>query len=324
MKAQETVISGAPAISVHVPLYNCMKYLRKCLESISAQTFDDFEVICVDDGSSDGSAEFVEHWAQSDSRFKVIRHDENQGVGCARNTALMNSSGLYIVSVDSDDFAKPHMLDRLWRASNAGYFDIVSFGFVSIYEDGGIHDIYQPTERIQEFFDGSRVILAEVMFWNKLIKRSLFVNHDIKFPERLLYEDLSSMARLLSVSKRIRSISDVLYCYRYQRKGSLINTINGKQITDYADVYKLLFDWFKLRCDDTIPQELFTQLDHDMKFMGGKILGSTMDTEEIKEHLKQLLLLKISFLENREGISKLGSIQLLEQIKYNRYARIIP
>jgi len=310
-----------PAISVHVTIYNSMKYLRQCLESILAQTFEDFEIVCVDDGSSDGSAEYIEDLAKSDQRIKLIRHDRNMGVGCARNTALLNSSGVYIICVDSDDLAKPDMLERSWAASNFGYFDIVSFGFVAFYEDGGVHSIFSPEENAQELNIENRSNLGKVMFWNKLIRRSLFLDNGIRFPDRLIYDDLSSMMRLRNVATRVKEISDVLYCYRYERKGSLINSVNGKSITDYADVYKLLMDWFKDRNEGHIPEDIFTHLDYDMQFISGKILNSTMGADEIREHLKQLLLMKIAFLENWQQISDLHPDDLLEALRTGRRLR---
>ena len=98
-----------PEISVIVPVYKVEKYLQQCIDSILVQTFTDFELLLIDDGSPDRCGEICEEYAQKDERIRVF-HQENAGLSCARNTGLMNSSGKYVTYIDSDDYVKPAQL----------------------------------------------------------------------------------------------------------------------------------------------------------------------------------------------------------------------
>lgn len=119
--------SAAPKISVIVPVYNVEKYLRRCLDSIRAQTFTDFECICVDDGSSDGSGKILDEYAEQDSRFVVI-HKDNGGVSSARNAGLDVARGEWIAFVDSDDWVEKDFLSEQFTDGESGDFEAVVCG----------------------------------------------------------------------------------------------------------------------------------------------------------------------------------------------------
>ena len=114
-----------PLISIIIPIYNTEKYLEQCLESIASQTLADFEAICIDDGSTDGSTEIMDAFAAADTRFKVI-HKQNAGYGAAVNTGIAHASGAYIGIVEPDDYIEPDMCKTLHEAAEANDFpDIV-------------------------------------------------------------------------------------------------------------------------------------------------------------------------------------------------------
>jgi glycosyltransferase involved in cell wall biosynthesis len=102
-----TAQQSSPKISVNVPVYNTAKYLRACLDSLVAQTFEDFEVVFIDDGSTDSSVEIIREFIDADKRFRLVQHKTNQGLSAARNTGVRESRGIFIVNVDSDDMACP-------------------------------------------------------------------------------------------------------------------------------------------------------------------------------------------------------------------------
>ena len=104
------MINKNPKISVIIPVYNAEKTLHRCIDSILAQTFSDFEVLLIDDGSKDKSGEICDEYARKDSRIKVC-HKENGGVSSARNTGLSKAMGEYVIHCDADDFIEPEMLD---------------------------------------------------------------------------------------------------------------------------------------------------------------------------------------------------------------------
>ena len=114
-------------VSVILPAWNVSPYLRQCLDSIVSQTLTNIEIICVDDGSTDGTLDILREYAEKDSRILVI-HQENQGAGAARNNAMRYAKGKYLSFLDSDDFFEPDMLEKSWEAAERNNADIVVFG----------------------------------------------------------------------------------------------------------------------------------------------------------------------------------------------------
>lgn len=114
-------------ISVIIPVYNVEKYLEECLESIVHQSLKEIEIICVDDGSTDGSVDILKRYACEDKRF-ILRRQKNQGGGAARNLGLACASGEYVVFLDSDDFFEPEMFRRIYDRAMETAADIVLYG----------------------------------------------------------------------------------------------------------------------------------------------------------------------------------------------------
>ena len=127
--------SSAPLASVIVPAYNCEPYIDKCLGSLQRQGFRDFEVIVVDDGSTDGTAAVVDSFVNADSRFRLIR-TENHGVSHARNTALDHMAGDFVLFVDADDWVAPDYVETLVRPLLSGESNCSSCGIASVFDDG--------------------------------------------------------------------------------------------------------------------------------------------------------------------------------------------
>lgn len=124
-------------ISIIVPVYNVAPYLEKCLESLKNQTYANLEVLCVDDGSADGSGDILDRFAEEDDRFRVF-HQENCGTGAARNKALRHARGAYIGFVDPDDWIEPQMFEQLYRTLKKTQTDVVTCGY---YMDEGEESI---------------------------------------------------------------------------------------------------------------------------------------------------------------------------------------
>lgn len=133
----------APDISVIVPVYNTESYLKKCIESIINQTFRNIEIILVDDGSTDTSAEILADYALRDNRIIVI-HQENQGLSAARNAGMRSAKGEYIMFVDSDDWIDANTCEKAISAARTSFADIVMWTYVREY---------QSSSRITEMFD---------------------------------------------------------------------------------------------------------------------------------------------------------------------------
>ena len=120
-----------PKVSIVVPVYNVKDYLEKCVDSILRQTEREFELLLIDDGSTDGSGELCDTLAERDGRVRVI-HQENRGLGGARNTGIEAARGTWLLLVDSDDWIEPEILEKALKAAERENADMVSFGFRSV------------------------------------------------------------------------------------------------------------------------------------------------------------------------------------------------
>lgn len=207
-----------PLISIVVPVYKVEKYLRKCVESILAQTYTKIEVILVDDGSADNSPAICDEYACKDSRVKVI-HKKNSGVSDARNEGLNVARGDYIGFVDSDDWIEPRMyevlLDKI-RSSDADVA-VCDYAMRNIVDDnvkyampGELKDkCLNKTELIREAMQPYGGFFAVV--WNKLYRKSVL--KDIRFPSGKHVEDEFILHHVIIASEKTVCISDVLYNY---------------------------------------------------------------------------------------------------------------
>lgn len=230
-----------PTISIIVPVYNTSSYLEKCLDSIYNQTFKDYQLICVDDGSSDNSLQILKKYQNKIKNLKIISQ-KNQGVAAARNTALSHATGDYIIFIDSDDYIKENYLEVLYNESCKNNSDVVICNFYRYFEkiDKEI-PVYIKKKRGQytkEEILNSLIpdILIHSYLWNKLWKKDLFNN--IQFP-KIKYEDISIMCYLFDKSKKISIIDDTLYYYRI-RKTSIVRNYSIDTQNDYVKAYGLI------------------------------------------------------------------------------------
>lgn len=215
-----------PLISVIIPVYNVESYLEKCLSSILAQTYPNFEVLAVDDESPDGSLAIAESMAAKDSRLHVFTK-KNGGVSSARNFGLDRAAGEYIAFMDSDDWVEPDFLQNLYTCLTSHEADMAICNIRYIYADGSFG---KRTPKIQEETvvdtrEAYRDLLLEEKFrshvYNKLYKAELF--SDLRFPPMPVHEDSYIMFSLFSRAKRVAYTPFYGYYYLQRRTGSLLN-----------------------------------------------------------------------------------------------------
>ena len=218
-------------ISIIVPVYNVAPYLAECINSILTQTFKDYEIILVDDGSSDISGSLCEQFANIDERISVI-HQENKGLSAARNAGVDKASGEYIIFLDSDDYWKDKdVLQILAERLSLTEADVISFNYEKT--DGVISQ--SPYFQSQETMP--RSIKAEESFkyqidhdlwiacaWNKVIRRELFDRGQLQFRRGITSEDIDWCVRLALIARSFDYINCVVVCYR-QRNGSISKTV---------------------------------------------------------------------------------------------------
>lgn len=203
-----------PLISIIIPIYNKSAYIDRCFTSIINQTLNDFEVIVVDDGSTDNSLEKCKKYESTDSRFRLF-HQSNAGVSAARQTGLDYCRGKYIIHVDPDDTVEPQYLESLYKGASNSDADMVICDFY--YFDGSKKHVYKQnpgTNSIngikQKLFLG-----LHASCWNKLIKSEV-IKGNVSFPAGInMCEDLIFIYRTLPRCKKIEYVNVPLYNYYY-------------------------------------------------------------------------------------------------------------
>lgn len=221
-------------VSIIVPVYNTAPFLVECFDSILCQSYQDFEVIIVDDGSTDGSAEICDEYCNKDNRFVVV-HKVNEGVTKARNVALEISKGEFVAFVDSDDTIEPTMLEKMVGEIQHLSLDIIkSCDFRGTIESQKDIVVYSGIEALRSLFRFERIHASLCL---GLFRRSLFEN--VSFPQEIqFWEDYTITALLLSKAVKVAVIPEKFYNYR-EREGSATHieinhkTISCLNIADY-------------------------------------------------------------------------------------------
>lgn len=226
------------AISVILPVYNTKRYLHRCLDSLLKQSYRNFEVLLIDDGSTDGCEMICDAYAETDKRVKVF-HKENGGLSEARNKGLVECRGEYITFLDSDDYLDERYLERLYKAAKSCKADFVIGQHKVIVEDekgqrrpiletrykgnichrkkDGRGRIISKAEAYKYMLSGCHMTTSA---WGKLYYRSLF--QTIRYPVGELYEDIKVIGSIVEKSRRIACLSYAGYYY-VQRPGSITN-----------------------------------------------------------------------------------------------------
>ncbi len=211
-------------ISIIVPVYNVEQYLKRCIDSILNQTFKNFELILVDDGSPDHCGAICDEYAQSDSRIRVI-HKSNSGLSDARNAALKIAKGEFVTFVDSDDLIAPNCLQLLLEAALKNDSDIVISTKFKVFDN---ESTCENANIKKSFVVGCQKALEAVFCqntrweaWGTLYKLCLFENK--KFPKGKLYEDIATIPKIILSSKKVTFIDACVYYY-FKRIGSIMDS----------------------------------------------------------------------------------------------------
>lgn len=214
-------------ISVIIPVYNVETYLRRCLDSVCAQSFRDFEVICVDDASSDNSYQVLYEYSQKIGFVHIIKNERNRGLSYTRNIGLEHANGRYVYFLDSDDAITPDCLKKSYDAAEKTDADIIVFGAMEKCEKRPDVLYTIPKEMCNKTWNGKKLyvtlyqtvgVIAPVQF--KLWRKEFLSNYALRFYEGIYHEDLLFYFESLMFAQKVVCISDVLYLY-YRRKGSI-------------------------------------------------------------------------------------------------------
>lgn len=241
-----------PKFSIIIPVYNVEKYLRKCLESVFNQTYKNYEVIVVNDGTKDNSMDIAK-----DYPVKVV-NQKNQGLSVARNNGVEKATGEYILFLDSDDYIEKGLLKEINKSLNNNP-DIVRFQIKEAFEDGKKIEYNEQSftnKSGQEAFQ----LITKYHFvenaWCYAIKREYYFQNNFKFKENTFHEDFGLLPLVIIKAKKVNSIDYIGYNY-LQRQGSIMNnkeyTKTKKKVEDmYVHYYYLLNEAKKLELDTSI------------------------------------------------------------------------
>lgn len=233
--------------SVVIPVYNVKDYLPKCIDSVLAQDFEDYEIVLVDDGSTDGeSGAICDRYAEANAaRIRVI-HKPNGGLGDARNVGMEAAQGEYVVFLDSDDYIGAGMFRTLAGAIDRFHSDVIDFGF-AVDTDGTItkrlvDDL--PHDRTFTLTELPQLLLTQPNAWSRCWKRSLFLDTGIRYPSRVWYEDIRTTTKLFAAADSICAVPDVFYYY-VVREGSITRNPNVKRNAEILEAFDDLLGWFR-------------------------------------------------------------------------------
>lgn len=235
-----------PKISVVVPVYNVEAYLEKCARSILTQSERDLELLLIDDGSTDRSGALCEEIAGTDTRVRVV-HQENRGLGGARNTGIEEARGEWIIFPDSDDWLEPETIERALKAAESTGAEMSLFAFRSVDMQGGtISEQFESLPEgvplnLQEHRD---LLLIAPTAWSKLYRTDLFRRTGVRYPSRVWYEDVRTTTKLLPSCRSVVYTGYIGYNY-LQRPGSIMNNMNLSRNREIIDAFDDILGWYR-------------------------------------------------------------------------------
>lgn len=236
-------VRGLTKVSVIVPVYNVAAFLPRCLDSLLAQTLREIEIVCVDDGSTDGSGALLDGYAAKDGRVRVI-HQSNAGAGPARNAGLDAATGDYLFFCDPDDNARPQMLERLYARAEATDADVVLSGRIARSRYFGM---LMPVYASAVFLRGPEVFCgrdcsgelftaARTALWDKLFRRAFVAGQSLRFQAVAHSNDLYFVTLAVALAERMSVEDGAYYIHCSWRPGSLQNTKDGLP-TSFLEAY---------------------------------------------------------------------------------------
>jgi glycosyltransferase involved in cell wall biosynthesis len=236
------------AVSVLVPVYNVEKTLDRCIQSILNQTFKDFEIVLVNDGSTDNSGQLCDMYAEKYDNIRVI-HKENEGLGPTRNVGIREAKGEFIYHCDSDDWLREDLLEKVYKAITETNSDIAVFGYdIFTEKDGNIcpyesikvdDNIFKDSKKVKEFFTeqyfNSFVVLSAC---NRMCRRSFIIDNELFFPALRRSQDVAYSLLLFDNVERLVTIKESFYCYIVEP-----GVYKGRSFEEMIEIYCTVYDW---------------------------------------------------------------------------------
>lgn len=301
-------------LSVIIPVYNVEEYLKECVDSILSQNFKDFEIILVNDGSTDNSQLIIDEYVKKHYFIKCV-NKVNGGLSSARNAGIKKAKGKYLLFIDSDDFIEQKTaFDKLKDKINIG-IDLIVMDFNKYFYDGTVEKVtnYNFKFNYDETIDSKikKLILSGNFIssaCNKCINKDFFVKNNLYFKEGILSEDVEWSIRLLLCLTSLDYVSNNYYYYRQSREGSISTTFSLKHIKDYKN---FLNEGIQLITNSKISLEkketIFNYLGYQYLVLMAYYVEA--DSKELKKDVK-----KLNYLLNYDSLKKVRIINLLRKI----------
>ena len=294
-------------ISVIIPVFKVEEYLDECVESVITQTYNNLEIILVDDGSPDNCPDICDEWAKKDNRIKVI-HKQNGGLSDARNAGLDIVSGEYIVFVDSDDYIMPDMVEKLYTAIIREKADIAACGIITCEGEKrnawGYQNLVATSERIYELlYDEAKYPVAAC---NKMYRRQCW--QSLRFPVDKTCEDAFTTYQLIHQAQRIVMIPEALYCYRI-RPGSIMTSSFSLKKMDEEEAWRCNYQFIE-KNHPKLKKNAF-----DFYLLRMNILIHSMSTEDRKTFNAQYKQLRRILKENLFYVVFSSKLKMKQRIK---------
>ena len=301
-------------ISVIVPVYNVEKYLNKCIESIVNQTYTNLEIILVDDGSSDSSADIINKWVNKDKRIVSV-YQKNMGGGAARNLGLDIANGNYITFVDSDDYIAPDMYEYLLSLITDD-IDIAECDYLIAFEDDEQFLSYDLSTKIYNTRDALKENINDHYFkqliWNKIYKKHLL--SDIRFPINSKIDDEFFTYKVIGNARYLIHSNKICYAYRQHEK-SIMHTININHLLISIEAKIQRHNYIKINHPELCLQSL-NDLWYYLIYIGQKALKSKNKNER-KTAIKEIKMFLKAYPNKYYKFDKTGIWIILANISLN-------
>ena len=233
-----------PLLTVVIPVYNVEKYLKRCIDSILIQEWKNYEILLVDDGSTDNSPQICEDYAKAYDIISVI-HKENGGLSEARNTGISNAEGEYVYFLDSDDWIEPNTFSDLAEVIESDQYDIISFNQEFVKSE---HDIIKSDSKRTKRLTGKEALIDMFSYGfitgfatDKIYRKALFTKNTIQFPVGKYYEDLGTNYKLFLAAKKVYATNQKYYHYLIDNPDAITQSWNEKKLRDMFEFYKEVF-----------------------------------------------------------------------------------
>ena len=313
-------------ISVIIPIFKVEKYIEQCIAGVTTQTYNDLEIILVDDGSPDCCPQICDEWAKRDRRIQVI-HKKNGGLSSARNAGVKAATGDYVIFLDGDDYWDDiHAVERLIQRIQTTHTDVLNYSYKKVSEKTGeqipyFHDIKdmppenrEKSQQLAYLADHGLYIASAC---NKMIRREILTD-EMLFQEGVYSEDVEWCARLMIRAESMDFVCENFYCYR-QNDLSISHTINGKKCRDLCDHIVAC-----IRVADTSPGDIRESLYRYSAYQYGTFfMVQARAVEEPRDCMKELAKHRGILRFHGNNVKLLGLFYLTTLLGYRNTCRLI-